>query len=143
MLPTQDAPLEPRPDEVAPIHCGVLRLELAAFRLRFGDQSVPLTYSEARILAALFQAADAVVSRDSLMPLLLTGSANEHALTAAMSRVRRVLRILGFEANLTSVRGQGYMLRTPIGEPAFEAGSARFPADESRRTSFRQDQLGR
>lgn len=87
---------------------------MAAFRLRSEARSVPLTYSEARLLERLFRAPDVLVSRETLAPLLLNGTGNEHALTAAMSRVRRVLRALGYDGHLRSVRGRGYVLKEPV-----------------------------
>jgi two-component system response regulator MprA len=104
--------LKRAPVEDAPAHGG-LRLDPAAHGARVGDRLEPLTPTEFRLLAALAARPGDVLRRRELVSAAWPDGAIVHAntLDAYIGRLRRKLRALGAEAEISTARGVGYMLR--------------------------------
>ena len=92
---------------------GGLQLDPAAHALRVGEQSVTLTPTEFRMLAALAARPGGVVRRADLIAVAWPAGAIVHAntLDAYIGRVRRKLDALGSARAIETVRGVGYALR--------------------------------
>ncbi len=92
---------------------GGLRLDPAAHGVRVGDRGESLTPTEFRLLAALAARPEQVVRRHELVAAAWPDGAIVHAntLDAYIVRLRRKLRALGAEAEITTARGVGYTLR--------------------------------
>jgi two-component system response regulator MprA len=90
-----------------------LRLDSAAHALVLGEERVPLTRTEFRLLAALLGASPKVVHRPALIaagwPDRREATAN--SLDTCMARVRGKLRRADAPLTISTVRGVGYALR--------------------------------
>jgi two-component system OmpR family response regulator len=92
---------------------GRLRLDPAGHALVHGDDRVPLTPTEFRILAALAARPGEVVRRGSLVAAAWPQGAvvHDNTLDAYLVRIRRKLRDAGAADAVRTVRGVGYELR--------------------------------
>jgi two-component system OmpR family response regulator len=90
-----------------------LRLDAATHSARNGDRSVPLTPTEFRLLAALAARPDAIVRRHELIATAWPDGAivHDNTLDAYIGRLRRKLRELEADMEITTSRGVGYRLR--------------------------------
>jgi two-component system OmpR family response regulator len=90
-----------------------LRLDAAAHAVQSGDDSVPLTPTEFRLLGALAARPDAVVRRHELVAAAWPDGAivHDNTLDAYIGRLRRKLRDLGSGHEIATARGIGYTLR--------------------------------
>lgn len=98
----------PMPGPAAGIH-----LDPAAHGLRAGNERVPLTPTEFRVLAALWgRPGEAVRRRDLIRAGWPAGAiVNDNTLDAYILRLRRKLRRLPDAPHLETVHGVGYLLR--------------------------------
>lgn len=87
-------------------------LDVGAAALRRPGGSLPLTRNEVRILEALLQAKDQVVSRDRLMERLweTDNFVDENTLTVNVTRLRKKLDAFGLENVITTKKGMGYLI---------------------------------
>jgi two-component system OmpR family response regulator len=92
---------------------GELRLDPASHGVRLGERLEALTPTEFRLLAALAARPGEVLRRAELVTAAWPEGAIVHAntLDAYIGRLRRKLRALGAEAEITTARGVGYALR--------------------------------
>ena len=99
--------------EPEPAMASGLRLDPAAHGARLGDQVVPLTPTEFRLLAALAARPGEVLRRSELVAAAWPDGAIVHAntLDAYIGRLRRKLRELGADSEIATARGVGYTLR--------------------------------
>lgn len=90
-----------------------LRLDSAAHALIHGPDSVALTRTEFRLLAALMDAQPEVVHRASLVAAGWPdgGEPRANTLDSSMARVRTKLRQVEAPLTLSTIRGVGYALR--------------------------------
>ena len=88
-------------------------LDPAAHALRHGDDRVPLTPTEFRLMAALVARPDEVMRRAALVATAWPDGAivHDNTLDAYMARIRRKLREVHAEVTVETVRGVGYVLR--------------------------------
>ena len=91
---------------------GELQLDPAAHALRHGDQTVPLTPTEYRLLARLAAAPGDAVRRRILVQAAWPAGAivHENTLDAYMARLRRKLAPLAGAPQIRTVHGVGYSL---------------------------------
>jgi two-component system response regulator MprA len=96
-----------------PAAAGALQLDPAAHGVRVGERSEPLTPTEFRLLAALAARPGEVLRRRELVAAAWPDGAIVHAntLDAYIGRLRRKLRSLGADAEISTARGVGYTLR--------------------------------
>jgi two-component system response regulator MprA len=94
-------------------HPEQLRLDPAAHALVLGDERVPLTRTEFRLLAALLASSPKVVHRPTLIAAGWPDrrGATENTLESCMARIRSKLRRADAELTISTVRGVGYALR--------------------------------
>lgn len=92
---------------------GGMQLDPATHAIRAGDRSVPLTPTEFRLLAVLVSRPGEVVRRRELVAAAWPDGAivHENTLDTYVGRLRRKLRDLGVEAEISTARGVGYSLR--------------------------------
>jgi len=95
-----------------PLSTGVV-LDPAAHAAAYGDNSVMLTPTEYRVLAALASRPGEVLRRSQLTAAAWPhgGIVHDNTLDAYIARIRRKLRDLGAPDSLATVRGVGYILR--------------------------------
>ena len=88
-------------------------LDPAAHAAAYGDNSVMLTPTEYRVLAALASRPGEVLRRSQLTAAAWPhgGIVHDNTLDAYIARIRRKLRDLGAPDSLETVRGVGYVLR--------------------------------
>jgi two-component system response regulator MprA len=96
-----------------PAAAGALQLDPAAHGVRVGERTEPLTPTEFRLLAALAARPGEVLRRRELVAAAWPDGAIVHAntLDAYIGRLRRKLRSLGADAEISTARGVGYTLR--------------------------------
>jgi two-component system, OmpR family, response regulator len=89
-----------------------LRMDAAMHSARNGDRSVPLTPTEFRLLAALAARPGVIVRRHELTATAWPDGAIVHnnTLDAYVGRLRRKLRDLEADVEITTSRGVGYTL---------------------------------
>ena len=89
-----------------------LRLDAATHSARNGDRETPLTPTEFRLLAALTARPGVIVRRHELVSTAWPDGAivHDNTLDAYVGRLRRKLRDLGADAEITTARGVGYKL---------------------------------
>jgi two-component system response regulator MprA len=89
-----------------------LRLDPARHAVSLGDQAVPLTPTEFRLLGRLLRETGEVVRRRELVRAGWPEGAivHDNTLDAYISRLRRKLRDLGGAAAITTAHGVGYKL---------------------------------
>jgi DNA-binding response OmpR family regulator len=99
-----------RADAEAPAQVGTLRLDPVARALRDGPNEVPLTPTEFRLLSALAAQPGAVVRRRDLVRAAWPEGAivYDNTLDQYVARLRRKLRAVASEAEITTARGVGY-----------------------------------
>ena len=100
----------PEPEPPAP---GALRLDAAAHGVRVGDRTAALTPTEFRLLGALAAHPGEVVRRRELVSVAWPDGAlvNDNTLDAYIGRLRRKLRELGADSEISTSRGVGYTLK--------------------------------
>ena len=78
-----------------------------------GQQTIPLTPTEFRLLAALAARPEHVVRRSTLVAAAWPEGAivHDNTLDAYMARLRRKLRDAGAPAEIKTARGVGYLMR--------------------------------
>jgi DNA-binding response OmpR family regulator len=93
-----------------PAQVGTLRLDPVSRALREGSQEVPLTPTEFRLLSALAAQPGAVVRRRDLVRAAWPEGAivYDNTLDQYVARLRRKLRSVASEAEITTSRGVGY-----------------------------------
>ena len=94
------------------VEADALRFDPASHAVRRGDQVVPLTPTEFRLLAALAARPGEVVRRASLIAAAWPDGAIVHnnTLDAYMTRIRRKLSTVEADRRLRTARGVGYSL---------------------------------
>jgi DNA-binding response OmpR family regulator len=99
-----------RADVEAPAQVGSLRLDPVARALRDGAQEVPLTPTEFRLLSALAAQPGAVIRRRDLVRAAWPEGAivYDNTLDQYVARLRRKLRAVASESQITTARGVGY-----------------------------------
>lgn len=97
----------------APAQLGGAELDPVAHALRSGDESVRLTPTEFRILAALFARPGEAVRRRELIRAGWPPGAivNDNTLDTYIARLRRKLRAIEVCPSLETVHGVGYAIR--------------------------------
>jgi DNA-binding response OmpR family regulator len=99
-----------RAETEAPAQVGTLRLDPVSRALREGSHEVPLTPTEFRLLSALAAQPGAVVRRRDLVRAAWPEGAivYDNTLDQYVARLRRKLRAVASEAEITTSRGVGY-----------------------------------
>jgi two-component system response regulator MprA len=99
-----------RADAQAPATVGTLRLDPVARALRDGQNEALLTPTEFRLLSALAAQPGAVVTRKDLVRAAWPEGAivYDNTLDQYVARLRRKLRAVASEAEITTARGVGY-----------------------------------
>lgn len=102
--------IDPFPNVIE--HEGVI-LNLHDGRLLSGEQSVELTKNEFRILNLLMQSKGSIVSRETIMRRLWEDESfvDDNTLTVNMTRIRKKLDDLGKSRFITTIKGEGYMIK--------------------------------
>ena len=97
-------------EEEAPAQVGTMRLDPVARALRDGPNEVPLTPTEFRLLSALAAQPGAIVRRRDLVRAAWPEGAivYDNTLDQYVARLRRKLRAVASEAEITTARGVGY-----------------------------------
>jgi two-component system OmpR family response regulator len=95
------------------VEAGGMRLDPAAHGVRVGERTESLTPTEFRLLASLAAHPGEVVRRRDLVASAWPDGAivHDNTLDAYIGRLRRKLRVLGAEAEISTARGVGYTLR--------------------------------
>jgi two-component system OmpR family response regulator len=99
-----------RADAQAPAEIGTLRLDPVARALRDGPNEASLTPTEFRLLSALAAQPGAIVTRRDLVRAAWPEGAivYDNTLDQYVARLRRKLRAVASEAEITTARGVGY-----------------------------------
>jgi two-component system response regulator MprA len=99
-----------RADAQPPAAVGTLRLDPVARALRDGPNEAPLTPTEFRLLSALAAQPGAVITRRDLVRAAWPEGAivYDNTLDQYVARLRRKLRAVASEAEITTARGVGY-----------------------------------
>jgi len=99
-----------RREAESPAQVGTLRLDPVARALRDGPHEVPLTPTEFRLLSALAAQPGAIVRRRDLVRAAWPEGAivYDNTLDQYVARLRRKLRAVASEAEITTSRGVGY-----------------------------------
>jgi two-component system, OmpR family, response regulator len=99
-----------RSDVRAPAEFGTLRLDPVARALREGDNEASLTPTEFRLLSALAAQPGAVITRRDLVRAAWPEGAivYDNTLDQYVARLRRKLRAVASNAEITTARGVGY-----------------------------------
>lgn len=94
-------------------HRGAI-LNIADNSLTFGEQNIPLTKNEFRILLCLMEERGKVVSREKLMERLWATDTfvDENTLTVNVNRLRKKLDSYGLDGFITTKVGVGYLIDT-------------------------------
>lgn len=102
--------IDPVPNVIE--HEGVI-LNLHDGRLLSGEQSVELTKNEFRILNLLMQCKGSIVCREKIMRRLWEDESfvDDNTLTVNMTRIRKKLDDLGKSRFITTIKGEGYMIK--------------------------------
>lgn len=87
-------------------------LNLAASKIKYRDQEIELTKTEAKILHCLFVNRGEITLRSELMDRLWDNNmfVDDNALSVNMTRIRGKLSSIGIEAFILTKRGLGYSL---------------------------------
>jgi two-component system OmpR family response regulator len=93
-----------------PAEVGTLRLDPVRRAVREGNKEAPLTPTEFRLLSALAAQPGAVITRRDLVHAAWPEGAivYDNTLDQYVARLRRKLRAVGSEAEITTSRGVGY-----------------------------------
>jgi two-component system response regulator MprA len=99
-----------RADAQAPAEIGTLRLDPVARALRDGPNEASLTPTEFRLLSALAAQPGAIITRRDLVRAAWPEGAivYDNTLDQYVARLRRKLRAVASEAEITTARGVGY-----------------------------------
>jgi len=99
-----------RADAEAPAEVGTLRLDPVRRAVRDGDHEASLTPTEFRLLSALAAQPGAVITRRDLIRAAWPEGAivYDNTLDQYVARLRRKLRAVASEAEITTARGVGY-----------------------------------
>jgi two-component system response regulator MprA len=99
-----------RAEAQPPAAVGTLRLDPVARALRDGPNETPLTPTEFRLLSALAAQPGAVITRRDLVRAAWPEGAivYDNTLDQYVARLRRKLRAVASEAEITTARGVGY-----------------------------------
>jgi two-component system response regulator MprA len=99
-----------RAEAQPPAAVGSLRLDPVARALRDGPNEAPLTPTEFRLLSALAAQPGAVITRRDLVRAAWPEGAivYDNTLDQYVARLRRKLRAVASEAEITTARGVGY-----------------------------------
>jgi two-component system OmpR family response regulator len=99
-----------RADAQAPAEIGTLRLDPVRRAVRDGDNEASLTPTEFRLLSALAAQPGAVITRRDLVRAAWPEGAivYDNTLDQYVARLRRKLRAVASEAEITTARGVGY-----------------------------------
>jgi two-component system OmpR family response regulator len=99
-----------RAEAQPPAAVGTLRLDPVARALRDGPNETPLTPTEFRLLSALAAQPGAVITRRELVRAAWPEGAivYDNTLDQYVARLRRKLRAVASEAEITTARGVGY-----------------------------------
>ena len=102
--------IEPTPTLIE--HEGVI-LNLNEGKLFFGEQSTDLTKNEFKIISLLMQQKGSIVSREKIMRSLWEDESfvDDNTLTVNMTRIRKKLADIGKSEFITTVKGEGYIIR--------------------------------
>jgi len=89
-----------------------LTLSMAKSTVYYENKEVELTKNELRILSALMQNANSIISRDDLMDELWQSDefVDDNTLTVNVNRLRKKLEEIGAADFIKTKRGQGYMI---------------------------------
>jgi len=93
-------------------HDGVI-LNLNEGKIVCGEQSADLTKNELKILSLLMQRKGNIVSREKIMRSLWEDESfvDDNTLAVNMTRIRKKLNDLGKEGFITTVKGEGYIIK--------------------------------
>lgn len=93
-------------------HDGVI-LNLNNGQVVCGEQSAELTRNEFKILKLLMQQKGSIVSREKIMRALWEDESfvDDNTLTVNMTRIRKKLDEIGKHGLITTVKGEGYMIK--------------------------------
>jgi DNA-binding response OmpR family regulator len=96
----------------APAEIGTLRLDPVRRAVRDGSNEAPLTPTEFRLLSALAAQPGAVITRENLVRAAWPEGAivYDNTLDQYVARLRRKLRAVASESEITTARGVGYRL---------------------------------
>jgi two-component system, OmpR family, response regulator len=107
-----------RPRLLAPtaLLFGNVELQVGTNEVTVAGQTAFLRRREALILEALLMRRDRVISRDALIEAIygFDDEIESNTLEAQVSRLRKKLSELGGNVEIRSMRGIGYILRTPL-----------------------------
>lgn len=93
-------------------HDGVI-LNLNEGTVQCGERSADLTRNEFKILSLLMQQKGAIVSREKIMRSLWEDESfvDDNTLAVNMTRIRKKLNDLGKDGFITTIKGEGYVIR--------------------------------
>ncbi|MCM3769289.1 MULTISPECIES: response regulator transcription factor [Priestia] len=85
--------------------------------LEFNCKTVELSHTESKIIEALIEKAERVVSRDKLLEKIWDDQpfVDENTLNVYMTRVRKKLKDIGIEKAVETIRGTGYIFHAARG----------------------------
>jgi DNA-binding response OmpR family regulator len=93
--------------------CGALTIDLAARTAHVGDETVPLTGTEYRLLRTLASEPGRVFTRGELLHTVWGMSTASRAVDSHVHRVRKKLAAAGSDTRIELLWGVGYRLATP------------------------------
>lgn len=98
------------------LRIGKLSLDESSFRLGLGTSYVELSKNEFKLIKALMENRDKIVSREELLEVLWDENtfADENTLNVNMTRVRNRFRDIGAEEVVHTKRGVGYILNSSL-----------------------------
>lgn len=98
---------------------GALGYDARRLQASYAGRSVELSRTEGQLLEALLRAGGRVVRRDTLLAALWDDAdfVDDNTLTVNVNRLRRKLAEIGLEDAVRTVRGEGYRLEPPDGQP--------------------------
>lgn len=93
-------------------HDGVI-LNLNEGTVQCGERSADLTRNEFKILSLLMQQKGTIVSREKIMRSLWEDESfvDDNTLAVNMTRIRKKLNDLGKDGFITTIKGEGYVIR--------------------------------
>ncbi len=93
-------------------HDGLI-LHLNDGQIIYGEQTAELTRNEFKILKLLMQHKGSIVSRDKIMRALWEDESfvDDNTLTVNMTRIRKKLDEIGKHGLITTIKGEGYMIK--------------------------------
>ncbi|TYR81177.1 response regulator transcription factor [Priestia megaterium] len=81
--------------------------------LQFNDNNIEISHTESKLLEALIERAERVVSRDRLLEKIWDEQpfVDDNTLNVYITRVRRKLKEIGIDGAIETIRGAGYLFR--------------------------------